>query len=155
PIPALNDSDKVAFGAAVAGAHATEGVFVASEGSLQVIALSGTDAPGIPSGTFLEFDSPAINNRDEVAFVATVRRGRETLQALSPSSTGKRGKSVAEGDHPPGGGTFDNLGVPAINNKGVIAFPAALNHAPMLGGIFVAGTRDLRLLLSVGEVEPN
>jgi hypothetical protein len=42
----------------------------------------------IPTGTFLEFDSPAINNRDEVAFVATVRRGRETLQALYLYSNG-------------------------------------------------------------------
>jgi hypothetical protein len=155
PIPALNDSDKVAFGAAVAGAHATEGVFVASEGSLQVIALSGTDAPGIPTGTFLEFDSPAINNRDEVAFVATVRRGRETLQALYLYSNGKLRKLVAEGDPTPRGGTFDKFGVPAINNKGVIAFPAALDHAAVLGGIFVAGTRDLRLLLSVGELESS
>ena len=139
PIPALNDSDKVAFGAAVAGAHATEGVFVASEGSLQVVALSGTDAPGIPTGTFLEFDSPAINNRDEVAFVATVRRGRETLQALYLYSNGKLRKLVAEGDPSPRGGTFDKFGVPAINNKGVIAFPAVLHHAAVLGGIFVAG----------------
>jgi len=155
PIPALNDSDKVAFGAAVAGAHATEGVFVASEGSLQVIALSGTDTPGIPTGTFLEFDSPAINNRDEVAFVATVRRGRETLQALYLYSNGKLRKLVVEGDPTPRGGTFDKFGVPAINNKGVIAFPAVLDHATVLGGIFLAGTRDLRLLLSVGELEPN
>jgi hypothetical protein len=155
PIPALNDSDKVAFGAAVAGARATEGVFVASEGSLQVVALSGTDAPGILTGTFLEFDSPAINNRDEVAFVATVRRGRETLQALYLYSNGKLRKLVAEGDPTPRGGTFDKFGVPAINNKGVIAFPAVLDHAAVLGGIFVTGTRDLRLLLSVGELEPN
>jgi len=155
PIPALNDSDKVAFGAAVAGARATEGVFVASEGSLQVVALSGTDAPGITNGTFLEFDSPAINNRDEVAFVATVRRGRETLQALYLYSNGKLRKLVAEGDPTPRGGTFDKFGVPAINNKGVIAFPAVLDHAAVLGGIFVTGTRDLRLLLSVGELEPN
>jgi hypothetical protein len=155
PIPALNDSDKVAFGAAVAGAHATEGVFVASAGTLQVIALSGTDAPGIPTGTFLEFDSPAINNRDEVAFVATVRRGRETLQALYLYSAGRLRKLVAEGEPTPRGGTFDKFGVPAINNKGVIAFPAALDHAAVLGGIFVAGTRDLRLLLSVGDIEPS
>ena len=155
PIPALNDSDKVAFGAAVAGAHATEGVFMASGGSLQVIALSGTDAPGIPTGTFLEFDSPAINNRDEIAFVATVRRGRETLQALYLYSNGKLRKLVAEGDPTPRGGTFDKFGVPSINNKGVIAFPAVLDHAAVLGGIFVAGTRDLRLLLSVGQLEPS
>jgi len=87
--------------------------------------------------------------------VATVRRGRETLQALYLYSNGKLRKLVAEGDLTPRGGTFDKFGVPAINNKGVIAFPAVLDHAPVLGGIFVVGTRDLRLLLSVGEVEPN
>ena len=102
PIPALNDSDKVAFGAAVAGAHATEGVFLASEGTLKTIALSGNDAPGVSTGTFVEFDAPAINNRDEVAFVATVRRGRETMQALYLYSGGKLRKLVAEGErfHP-------------------------------------------------------
>lgn len=155
PIPALNDSDKVAFGAAVAGARATEGVFLASEGTLRAVALSGDDAPGMPTGTFVEFDAPAINNWDEVAFVATVRRGRETLQALYLYTGGKLRKLIAEGDPTPRGGTFDKFGVPAINNKGVIAFPAVLDHAAVLGGIFVAGTRDLRLLLSVGELAPS
>ena len=45
--------------------------------------------------------------------------------------------------------------MPAINNKGVIAFPAVLDHAAVLGGIFVAGTRDLRLLVSVGDLGPS
>jgi hypothetical protein len=157
PIPALNDSDKVAFGAAVAGARTTEGVFLASEGTLKPIALSGNDAPGIFTGTFVEFDAPAINNWDEVAFVATVRRGRETFQALYLYSGGKLRKLVAEGDRlpPPSRGTFDKFGVPAINNKGVVAFPAVLEHAAVLGGIFLAGTRDLRLLLSVGDLGPS
>jgi hypothetical protein len=35
PVPVLNDSDKVAFGAAVAGARATEGVFLASKDTLR------------------------------------------------------------------------------------------------------------------------
>src|SRR5262249_3096079 len=65
PVPSLNDSDKIAFGASLAGARATEGVFVASEGSLKAIALSGTDAPEMNTGTFVEFDAPAINNWDE------------------------------------------------------------------------------------------
>ena len=155
PVPALNDSDKVAFGAAVAGARATEGVFLASEGTLKAIALSGNDAPGVLAGTFAEFDAPTINNSDEVAFVATVRRGRETFQALYLYSGGKLRKLVAQGDRTPRGGTFEKFGVPAINNKGVIAFPAVLEHAPVLGGIFVAGTRDLRMLLGVGEPGPN
>jgi hypothetical protein len=155
PIPALNDSDKVAFGAAVAGAHATEGVFLASEGSLKTIALSGADAPGVPSGTFVDFDSPAINNWDEVAFIATVRHGRETLQTLYLYSGGKLRKLVAEGDRNLAGGTFDKFGVPAINNKGVIAFPATLERGPVLAGIFVAGTRDLKMLLGAGDTAPG
>jgi hypothetical protein len=157
PTPALNDSDKVAFGAAVAGARATEGVFLASEGMLKTIALSGNDAPGVFTGTFVQFDAPTINNWDDVAFVATVRRGRDTFQALYLYSGGKLRKLVAEGERlpPPNRGTFDKFGVPAINNKGVIAFPAALENAAVLGGIFVAGTRDLRLLLGVGEVMPS
>ena len=155
PIPALNDADKVVFGAAVAGARATEGVFLAAEGTLKAIALSGADAPGVPTGTFVEFDAPAINNWDEIAFVATVRRGRETLEALYLYTAGKLRKLVVEGDPTPRGGTFDKFGVPSINNKGVIAFPAALDHAPVLGGVFVAGTRDLRLLLGVGEPGPG
>jgi hypothetical protein len=157
PIPALNDSDRVAFGAAVAGAHATEGVFLASEGTLKAIALSGNDAPGVFTGTFVDFDAPAINNWDEIAFVATVRRGRETFQALYLYTGGKLRKLVAEGERlpPPNRGTFDKFGVPAINNKGVIAFPAVLDHAAALGGIFLAGTRDLRMLVGVGDLGPS
>jgi len=155
PVPALNDADKLAFGASVAGARATEGVFLASEGTLRVIALSGADAPGIATGTFMEFDTPALNNRDEVTFVATVRRGRETLEALYLYSAGKLRKLVVEGDLTPKGGTFSRFGVPVINNKGVIAFPAVLEHGPILGGIFIAGTRDLRLIVGVAEVGPE
>ena len=151
PIPALNDADKVAFGAAVTGALANEGVFMATGGSLKVIALSGTDAPGVPGGTLVEFDTPALNNSDEVVFGAKVRQGRETLDALYLYSGGKLRKLLTSGDRTPLGGTFANFGVPAINNRGAIAFPAVLQHAATLGGIFVAGTRDLRLLVGAGD----
>ena len=151
PIPALNDADKVAFGAAVSGAKANEGVFLAAEGSLKVIALSGTDAPGVPTGTLVEFDSPALNNSDEVVFVAKVRQGRETIEALYLYSGGRLRKLLTGGDRTPRGGTFARFGVPAINNRGAIAFPAVLEHAAVLGGIFVAGTRDLRLLVGAGD----
>ena len=52
--------------------------------------------PGVSTGTFAEFDAPTINNWDEVAFVATVRRGRETFQALYLYSGGKLRKLVAK-----------------------------------------------------------
>src|SRR3982075_159079 len=155
PVPALNDAGKVAFGASVAGARATEGIFLAADGSLKAIALSGADAPGVQNGTFVEFDAPVLNNRDEIAFVGTVRRGRETLQVLYLYSGGVLRKLVASGDPAPRGGTFDRFGLPAINNKGVVAFPAVLEHGAVLGGIFVAGARDLRLLVGAGESGPG
>jgi hypothetical protein len=151
PIPALNDADKVAFGAAVTGIQANEGIFLATGGSLKVIALSGTDAPGVPAGTLVEFDTPALNNSDEVVFVAKVRQGRETLGALYLYSGGKLRKLLSDGDRTPLGGTFASFGVPAINNRGAIAFPAVLEHAAVLGGIFLTGTRDLRLLVGAGD----
>ncbi len=155
PLPALNDAGKVAFGAAIAGARASEGVFLAAGGSLKVIALSGTDAPGVPSGTFAEFDLPALNNRDEIVFLASVRRGREVMPVLYLWSTGKLRKLVAAGDLAPGGGTFDQFGVPALNNKGVVAFPAVVEHGKVLGGIFLAGSAGLRMLVGAGETSPT
>src|SRR5260221_2727652 len=95
PLPALNDAGKVAFGATVAGARATEGIFLAAEGRVKAIALSGTDAPGVRNGTFVDFDAPVLNNRDDIAFVGTVRRGRETLQVLYLYSGGVLRKLVA------------------------------------------------------------
>src|ERR1700730_13573230 len=155
PLPALNDAGKIAFGASVAGARAPEGIFLAAEGRLKVIALSGTDAPSVRNGTFVEFDTPVLNNRDEIAFVGTVRRGRETLQVLYLYSGGVLRKLVAGGDPAPRGGRFDRFRLPVINNKGVVAFPAILEQGAVLGGIFVAGARELRLLVGAGEIGPG
>jgi hypothetical protein len=96
-----------------------------------------------------------LNNRDEIAFVGTVRRGRETLQVLYLYSGGVLRKLVAGGDPAPRGGSFDRFGLPAINNKGVVAFPAILEQGAVLGGIFVAGARELRLLVGAGEIGPG
>jgi hypothetical protein len=155
PLPALNDAGKIAFGAAIAGARASEGVFLADNGSLKGLALSGSEAPGILSGTFVEFDLPALNNLDDVVFLATVRRGRETLPVLYLWSNGRLRKLVAAGDLAPGGGTFAQFGVPAINNKGLVAFPATVERGKVLGGLFLAGTVSTRLLIGAGETAPN
>ena len=155
PLPALNDAGKVTFGATIAGARASEGIFLAADGRLKAIALSGSDAPGVQNGTFIEFDAPALNNRDQIVFVATVRRGRETLQALYLYSDGVLRKLVAGGDPTPRGGTFDRFGLPAINNKGAVAFPAVVERGAVLGGIFVVGTSELRLVVGAGEIGPG
>ena len=37
---------------------------------------------------------------------------------------------------------MDKIGEPALNNRGVVAFPAAILKGPALGGVFVAGARE-------------
>ncbi|MFO1028969.1 MAG: choice-of-anchor tandem repeat NxxGxxAF-containing protein, partial [Acetobacteraceae bacterium] len=155
PIPALNDSGTVAFNAALTSGQSAEGVFLARDGEIKTIALAGTDAPGIVGGTFMGFDTPALNNRDELVFVAQVRHGRELVQALYIYSAGKLRKLLAERDVYLGGGYFDQFGLPAINNRGVVALPVTLDRGPVMGGIFVTGTRDLKLLVGAGQRAPN
>jgi hypothetical protein len=156
PLPALNAAGHVAFDAQIAGGRATEGVFLATEDGLRAIALAGDDAPGVPTGVLVGFDAPALNDNDELAFVANVRRGRDMLDVLYFWNGRRLQRLVAEGDlllHI--GGKMDKIGAPALNNGGVIAFPAAIFRGPALGGIFVAGARDLRLLVAAGDQTPG
>ncbi|MBV9250816.1 MAG: hypothetical protein JO227_16390 [Acetobacteraceae bacterium] len=156
PLPALNASGHVAFTAHIAGGRATEGVFLEGSDGLQVIALAGDDAPAVPTGVLVGFNAPALNDNDELAFVATVRRARDTLDVLYFWNGRRLQRIVAEGERLLRiGGTMDKIGEPALNNSGVIAFPAAIFKGPALGGIFVAGSRNLRLLVGAGEKAPN
>jgi hypothetical protein len=156
PLPALNSAGHVAFGAQIAGGRATEGVFLAGADGLQAIALAGDDAPGAPLGVLVGFDAPALNDNDELAFVADVRRGRDTLDVLYFWNGRRLQRLVAEGDLLPRiGGRMDQIGEPALNDSGVIAFPAAIFRGPALGGIFVAGARALRLVVGAGDRAPS
>src|SRR5262249_55199693 len=82
PLPSLNNKGHVAFVAQVAGGRTTEGVFLAGPDGPRAIALAGDDAPAVPAGVLVGFDAPALNDNDELAFVANVRRGRDMLDVL-------------------------------------------------------------------------
>jgi len=156
PLPALNAAGHVAFAAQIAQGRSTEGIFLFGEQGLQVIALAGDDAPGVPAGVLAGFNAPALNDNDEMAFVATVRRGRDTLDVLYFWNGRHLQRLVAEGELLLRiGGTMDRIGEPALNNAGVVAFPAAILKGPVLGGIFVAGARTLHLLVGAGDRTPS
>jgi hypothetical protein len=156
PLPVLNAAGHVAFGAAIAGGRATEGIFFVGDDGLRAVALTGDDAPGMPGGVLTAFDAPTLNDNDELAFVATVRRGRDALDVLYFWNGRRLQRVIAEGDRLLRvGGTMDKIGEAALNNSGVIAFPATVLKGPVLGGIFVAGARDLRLLVGAGAQTSN
>ena len=154
PVPALNETGDVAFAAAVSGGKTVEGIFMVRLNRFRAVAVAGSAAPGIASGTFANLDAPALNNRGDVAFLATIRRGRESVEAIYLASGGKLSKIVAQGDAAPAGGTFAGFGVPALNNVGRVAFAAVVEGRTVPGGVFVADCAGIRMLVGAGEESP-
>jgi hypothetical protein len=154
PIPAINAAGDVAFAAAVSQGRTVEGIFLASKGALRTVAVAGEPAPGIPSGTLASVDFPALNDRGDVAFLATVRRGRETVEAIYLRVGGRLRKIVAQDDPAPAGGTFAAFGAPALNGAGAVAFAAVVEGRGVPGGVFIAAGDRLRMLAGAGEPTP-
>jgi hypothetical protein len=155
PVPSLNARGAVAFAAAVAGGRTVEGIFVSAEGRRRTVAVAGGAAPGIAAGTFAGVDAPALADDGSVAFLATVRRGRETVEAIYVASAGRLRKIVAQGDAAPSGGTFAAFGPPAVTNRGGIAFTAVIEGPGVVGGVFMADGSGVRMLVGAGDDVPT
>src|SRR5438477_5572568 len=66
PVPALNEAGDLAFAAAVSGGKTVEGIFATTGRRLRAVAVVGSAAPSIASGTFANLDAPALNDRGDV-----------------------------------------------------------------------------------------
>ncbi|HYB44673.1 MAG TPA: choice-of-anchor tandem repeat NxxGxxAF-containing protein [Candidatus Methylomirabilis sp.] len=154
PIPSINAAASVAFAAAVSGGKTVEGIFVSSRGALTAVAVAGQPAPGISSGTFANLDFPALNDRGDVAFLATVRRGRETVEAIYLRAGDRLRKVVAQEDPAPAGGSFAGFGAPALNSAGVVAFAAVVEGRGVPGGLFAVAGGQTKMLVGAGDESP-
>ena len=153
PVPALGDDGTMVFAAAIAGGRAVEGLFVARNGTVRPVALAGAQAPG-NAGVLATLDAPAINARGDIVFLAGLRRGRETLEAVFIASGGRLRKVVAQGDPAPSGGSFAAFGPPIIDRDGAVAFGAAIEGRSVPGGIFIWKADQLRMVLGAGDESP-
>ena len=154
PIPALNERGDVAFAAAIVGGRTVEGIFVRDARGLRPVVLTGRGAPGMASGTIAAIDAPALNDHGDLAFLASVRRGRETVEAVYTVIAGRLAKVVAQGDPAPAGGTFAGFGPPAINNRRRVAFAAVVEGRAVPGGVFAADGATVRMLTGAGSETP-
>ncbi len=145
----------MAFAATIDGGSTTAALLAWKAGRLSALAESGAKAPGIAGGAFFDFSFPAINDAGDVAFLATVRRGHETVDAIYRGTKSGLAKVVAAGDPAPGGGVFSGLAAPAINNKGVVAFAAVVEQGQTPGGIYATGPGGLRRLVGAGDAAPG
>jgi hypothetical protein len=154
PTPALSDTGTVAFAAAVAGGRAVEGIFAWSAGRLRAVATTGSPAPGMPSSVLAGLDSPAVNARGDVVFLASIRRGRESIEAILANTGGVLRKVVAQGDPAPAGGVFAAFGPPAINAGGRVAFAAVVEGKAVPGGLFVTSGDGIQMAVGAGQDTP-
>jgi hypothetical protein len=154
PIPALNERGDVAFAAAVVGGRTVEGIFVRDSRGLRPVVLTGVAAAGMPAGTIGAVDAPALNDHGDVAFLVSVRRGREIVEAIYTFIGGRAAKVVAQGDPAPAGGTFAGFGPPVINNRRRVAFAAVVEGRAVPGGVFVAEDSGVRMLAGAGSETP-
>ena len=155
PIPALNELGDVAFAAALSGGKAVEGIFLWSKGRVQPVVMTGGPVPGIAGGTLAGVESPALNDRGDIVFLATVRRGRETVEAIYGRVNGKLRKIVAQGDPAPAGGAFGGFGAPTLNNRGAVGFAAAVDGRGVPGGLFIVEADALRMVVGAGDDSPG
>jgi len=162
PAPVMNDEGSVAFIATLAGGRGGAGVFLTSAGKLGTIATSGMKAPVILGGigVFADFEAVSMNGGGDVAFLAWVRHGRETIEAIYVAR--KLGpvhqlvKIAASGEPAPSGGFYASFGAPVVNNQGAIAFPAVVKLGPALGAIFIAPSDGpARFFLGTGDPAPT
>src|SRR6516164_3495376 len=153
----VNARGQVAFYATVLHGPAREGIFLAEAGQVTKVAAFGDSLPG--GGTLAEFGAhpmPALNSAGHVAFVAQVAGGRATEGVFLAGADGLQAIALA-GDDAPGApaGVLVGFDAPALNNSGVVAFPATIFKGPALGGIFVAGARPLHLVVGSGDRAPD
>jgi hypothetical protein len=155
PAAAINDGGSVAFSAQLTGGKSTSGVFLAQQGKLVALAVSGAATPDSSGGTLAQFEPPVLSNSGDVAFLAAIRRGRESGEAIYLWRRGQLSRLVASGDRAPGGGLFASFGNPALNNKGEVAFGALVEQGPILGGIFLSSGKEIHSVLPAGAASPT
>src|SRR2546426_395002 len=170
PIPALNEAGELAFAAAISGARAVEGIFVASPRRVRAVALAGGAALGIPSGTFASVDARdetpdggifakfservAVNDASVVAFNALLK-GAPIAAAVYVIDDRLR-RVAALGDAAPGGGVFSHFGLwPSLSAAGAVGFVASVDGAAAPVRVFVAGRLPAAKIAAVGDTLPG
>ena len=158
-IPAYTLKGLYCIGLAVACACAFPNHSLADE--LKVIALGGTQAPGMPEGTNFNssgFEWPAVNAQGQVAFKSVVQPSLDTIYFGFP---GALQPIAQEGDTAPGTGgkEFCNLSfsnpnpvlIPADNGtlafSGLVKDPEALSCTTSVPGVGIWLWADEQLTL--------
>ena len=133
----LNDSGQYVFFSFLSGNGVTDlnnqSLWSNVSGSLSMVARTGTQAAGLPSGVNLSglFNVLDINDAGQFAFIGALSNENSQYgqDAVWLYDSGNVTLVARRGEHPPGtpdGVTWNLLGVPALNNAGRMMFGSQL-----------------------------
>src|SRR3989475_11922985 len=129
---------------------------VSAQSTVRAVALAGDPAPGGGSFEHYGVDSMPIvapaNTKGQVAFFAAMLRSTAS-EAFFLASQGRAVRVVAEGDPVPGGGVFSGFGrhpIPALNERGDVAFAAAAVGGRAAEGVFLLTAPGLPPVAATG-----
>jgi hypothetical protein len=145
----LSDRDTVLFLGRTTDRVAHQGLYLARNGTVVPVVATGQPAPG--GGEFTDFANPTINARDVVAFVGRIGQGGR--EGIFTSSEGSIVPVALSGQPTPLGGTFQFFvdGSPAQNDRGEIAFVAAVAPRGTFGIFVLVGGRPVPVVTTEDE----
>jgi hypothetical protein len=138
-----NRSGTLALMAGLSGGPSW-GLWTGQPGSLQLVALSGDQVPGYPTGTvFQSFIYPVLNEVGDLAFQATIQDpGGATHRNVFKWNSGNFTTVVSEGDVAPGSqnATYYYTYPLALNDSGAVVLFATVSNPNCQGSCPSFGT---------------
>lgn len=155
--PALNNLGEVAFGADLRGEPARQGIFLATGGTVSVVAATGHATPlggrfSFPAAAYLPV---SLNDAGTLAFTALLADGSAPQGVFLVSRSGSVSKVVAVGEPAPLGGRFASFTPPAVNNAGEAAFGATIVNGTVSQGVFLVSQGRIIPVVVDGDLAPQ
>lgn len=148
----VNDHGAIAYAAIVNDSTATQGIF-RSDGT-QSVTIARDDIAPPTGGTFTLLDNLAINDRGQVAFFSAMTGGSADFGVFRGDG-GELTPIFVSNQPAPGGATFNDFGVTAINRHGQVAAAASLTNSASRVGIFLGDGTSATAIALEGQPAPK
>ncbi len=144
--PTINARDVVAFVGRTLG---TEGIFTNAGGETTPIQMAGQPAPAGGAFEFFLDGTPVLNDRGEIAFVAsTTERHAQGVYVLLD---GRPVPIVTTDDDAPAGGRFTEFGSVVLTNAGTVGFIGRAARGQVPEALYITGRATLLPLATAGQ----
>ena len=160
--PVINALGQTVFRGALVGPGVDDtnsyGLWADTSGAVVLVVRAGTAAPGTGDGVvFSWLGSPRLNDAGNIAFLANLAGAGVNASndlGMWSDASGALTLIARTGSPAPGtAGSFSDLGDPALNGAGRIAFRGFTG--PGVSGIWSEGSEALALVARVGDAAPG